>query len=110
MVVSFASVDSRNVGSRQEVVLSGRLDVSSVSSVRSVLHSAIDTGTGDLFVDLSGVEMIDATGLGVLVGAHRRAVLCGRRVVLRNVSGRVSRILRATRLNRILSVEPITGQ
>jgi anti-sigma B factor antagonist len=56
------------------------------------------------------VDLVDATGLGVLVGAHRRAVMRGRRVVLRNVSARVSRILRATRLNRILSVEPVTAK
>ena len=40
-----------------ELALTGRLDVSSVADVRAALHDAIDHGTGDLVVDLSGVEL-----------------------------------------------------
>ena len=55
------------------IALSGRLDVSAVSEVRTVLHGAIDAGSGDLVVDLSAVEVVDATGLGLLLGADHRA-------------------------------------
>ncbi|WP_345397603.1 STAS domain-containing protein [Nonomuraea salmonea] len=51
--------------------------------VRERLHEALDSGEGDLILDLSKLEMIDATGLGVLVGAHRRAISVRRRLVLR---------------------------
>jgi anti-anti-sigma factor len=89
-----------------ELVLSGQLDVRSAGDVREALHGAIEGGTGDLVVDVSGVDLIDATGLGVLLGAHRRAAQVGRRVVLRDASPRVARILRLTRLNRVFVVEP----
>ena len=46
------------------VALTGRLDVSSVADVRLALHAAVDDGTGDLFLDASAVESIDASGLG----------------------------------------------
>jgi len=94
-----------SIASGREVALSGRLDVHSVADVRTVLHAAIDAGDGDLVVDLSGVDLVDATGLGVLVGADRRAKLAGRRVVLRDVRPRLLRILRATRLHRVLTIE-----
>ena len=94
-----------SIASGREVALSGRLDVHSVSDVRAVLHAAIDAGDGDLVVDLSEVDLVDATGLGVLVGADRRAKLAGRRVVLRDVRPRLLRILRATRLHRVLTIE-----
>lgn len=84
------------------VTVSGRLDVSTVSDVRGVLHAAVDAGTGDLLLDLSGVDLVDATGLGVLVGTHRRAALAGRRLVLCDVPPRLSRLLRSTRLHRVL--------
>ena len=87
-----------------EVVLSGRLDVSTVHDVRLALHAAIDAGSGDLLVDMHGVEMLDATGLGMLVGAHRRAGRRGRRLVLGNVGPQLERLLRVSRLNRILVV------
>jgi anti-anti-sigma factor len=94
-----------NVASGYELAVSGRVDMHTASDVRDALHAAIDAGTGDLVVDVSGVDLIDMTGLGVLIGAHRRAVLANRRVVLRDASPRMLRILRMTRLHRVLTVE-----
>lgn len=94
-----------SVASGCEIALEGRLDVHSVGDVRQALHAAIDAGSGDLVVDVSGIELVDATGLGVLVGADRRAKLAGRRVVLRDAAPRLLRILRVTRLNRVLTME-----
>ncbi|MGN6578210.1 MAG: STAS domain-containing protein [Nocardioides sp.] len=88
-----------------QLVLAGRLDVHCVADVRSALHTAIDDGAGPLVVDLAGVEVADVTGLGVLVGAHRRAGRLGRTLVLRRVPPRLARLLTATRLHRILVVE-----
>ena len=93
------------VANEREVVLSGRLDVSCVAEVREALHEAIDLGNGDLVVDLAAVELVDATGLGVLLGADRRAKQAGRRIVLRDASAPVRRILRVTRLHRVLTLD-----
>jgi anti-sigma B factor antagonist len=87
------------------VVLGGRLDARHAAQARDALHGALAAGTGDLVVDLSAVELIDATGLGVLVGAHRRARLEGRDLVLRGIPPRVGRLLARTRLGRVLTVE-----
>jgi len=87
------------------VVLSGRLDVSTVHEARWAVHEAVDAGSGDLVVDLQDVELLDATGLGMLVGAHRRARRAGRRLVLRNLSPQLTRLLRVSRLDRVLLVE-----
>ena len=51
------------------------------------------------------METVDATGLGMLLGADRRAKLAGRRLVFRDAAPRVLRLLRATRLNRVLTLE-----
>jgi anti-sigma B factor antagonist len=85
--------------------LSGRLCAATVAEVRLALGDAVDTGVGDLIVDLAGVEMGDATGLGVLVGTHRRALREDRRLVLRDVPERIERLLTVTRLHRVLSVD-----
>ncbi|MBL1065353.1 STAS domain-containing protein [Streptomyces sp. 7-21] len=88
------------------VVVGGCLDVRSAADVRAVLHEAVDAGEGDLVLDLRGLDSWDATGLGVLMGAHRRAGRCGRRLVLRDVPPRMHRVLVATRLHRILTIAP----
>lgn len=87
------------------VALVGRLDVRGAAAARDALHEALARGAGRLVVDLSGVELLDATGLGVLVGAHRRARLDGRELVLRDAGPRVARLLSLTRLDRVITVE-----
>lgn len=87
------------------VVLAGRLDARGAAPARDALHAALAGGSGRLVVDLSGVELLDATGLGVLVGAHRRARLDGRELVLRDAPPRVARLLSVTRLDRVITVE-----
>ena len=72
-------------GDHAELVVGGRLDVRSAADARTVLHSAVDDGAGDLVLDLTELDSWDATGLGVIMGAHRRAGRCGRRLVLRDV-------------------------
>jgi anti-anti-sigma factor len=85
--------------------LRGQLSALSVGDVRAALCEAIDDGVDDVVVDMSGVELMDATGLGVLVGCHRRAERAGRRLVLQNVPDRIERLLLATRLHRVLCLD-----
>jgi anti-sigma B factor antagonist len=89
----------------QLVALTGRLDVLGAATAREALHGAVAVGAGELVVDLSGVELLDATGLGVLIGTHRRARLAGRRLVLRDAVPRVARLFMLTRVDRIIAVE-----
>lgn len=90
------------------IALRGRLSSTSVGDVRAALSDAIETGVDDVVIDMSGVELMDATGLGVLVGSHRRAERAGRRLVLQNVPERIERLLLATRLHRVLCVDRLT--
>ncbi len=89
-----------------ELALGGRLDVHTSPAARAALHSALDDGVGDLVVRVDRLEIWDAPGLGVLVGAQRRAVKNGRRVVLTGVAPREARLIKATRLHRVLTLDP----
>jgi anti-anti-sigma factor len=86
----------------QVVHLTGRLDVHAAADVRLALADAVAAGEGDLVIDLAFLDAVDATGLGVLVGAHRRAGRAGRTLVLRDVPAPVGRLLFLTRLDRVL--------
>lgn len=84
------------------LALLGRLDVHSAADVRLACAAAVSAGAGELVLDLSAVQTVDPTGLGVLVGAHRRAGRAGRTLVLRDVPPPVRRLLVRTRLDRVL--------
>ena len=88
------------------MAISGRIDGSTVTQLRDQLHTAVDGGIGAVVLDLSEVELVDAVGLAMLVGTHRRALRAGRQIVLRDTPARVTRLLVATGLDRVLRTEP----
>ena len=92
----------REVDRGRVLAVGGRLDVSAAADARLGIAAAVDDGDGDLVLDLVACEGVDATGLGVLVGAHRHAGRAGRTLVLRDAPPPVSRLLRRTRLDRVL--------
>jgi anti-sigma B factor antagonist len=86
--------------------LTGRLDARNASAVRATLHEAVDAGVGELLIEMGDLEIWDGTGLGVLVGAGRRAQRAGRRLVLTDVRPRELRLLRVARVTWTSSVRP----
>jgi anti-anti-sigma factor len=93
------------IGGSAELVLHGALDRRSVTEVRGALGAFLDRTTGDVVIDVAAVNLVDVTGLGVLASAHRRAEREGRRLVLRGCTGSLRRVLRLTRLVRVMHLE-----
>ncbi len=97
--------------------LTGRVDVTTVADLRSVLSRAVDASAALSAVpgatvrfDVAQLELVDAAGLGALVAAHRRAGRLGLAFVLVAVPEPLSRLLFISRLYRVISVErPGTG-
>ena len=98
-------MDVRHEPAERTLHLVGTLDVRSVAVAREALDAALRDGDGDLVLDVSGLDALDAAGLGVVVATHRKAVRRGRRLVLRGASPALLRTLAVTRLLRILNVE-----
>lgn len=109
ITVGGQSVRVAQIAVGQEVAVAGRLDVNTVAEIRLILHDNLDRGDGDLLVHLAEAEVHDATGLGLIVGVHDRARRMGRRLVLADVSPRLDRLLRASRLQRVLTRTPDHG-
>jgi len=59
-----------------------------------------------LVLDLSAVDRIDSTGLGVLVGARKRLRAGNGQLRLAAASGDVARVLHASGLDRVLPLYP----
>jgi anti-sigma B factor antagonist len=87
------------------ILVGPHLDVRSVSAVRAALTAAQEAASGDVILDMAGLEVIDAAGLGLLAAAHVRAERSGQRLILRNCSKELRRVLAVTRLNRVLHVD-----
>ena len=91
-------------GSAQVFALRGTMDIATSPTVRAALLEAADRGHHDIIVDLTQLEFLDSTGLGALIGAHKRAKEHGGRIRLVVQDGQILRLLRITGLLGVFAV------
>lgn len=84
--------------------LHGPIDVSRAMELRDLLGAQIDSASARVLVDLTDVSLIDSSGIGILVTAHRRADGQGARFGLAGAAGTVARVFEMTRTNKLLSL------
>jgi anti-sigma B factor antagonist len=84
------------------VLLPMAVVASTAADLRAQLHRVVDLAAGPIVLDLSAVERLDVVGLGVLMGAHRRAAARGRDLRVIRPSRRVAAVLHITGLERVL--------
>ena len=89
---------------RTVVEVSGEIDVYTAPKLREALLSLVDSGTYRLVVDMSGVEFLDSTGLGVLVGGLKRVRAHDGAIDLVVTQGRILRIFKITGLSKVFSI------
>jgi anti-sigma B factor antagonist len=94
---------SENRGAALLFKLRGSLDLATSPTVRAALSDAQKTKK-DVIVDLTQLEFLDSTGLGALIGAHRRAAEHGGSLRLIVREGPIFRLLTITGLIRVLAV------
>jgi anti-sigma B factor antagonist len=75
-----------------------------------LLHAGETHSAHQLVVDLAGVEAVDASGLGALVGLEKWARHTGMKVRLLNPSRYLRELLQLTRLERIFEIVPAAEQ
>ena len=63
------SLQTSEADRRAVVRVAGDVDIDTAPRLRTAVVELLDLGHRALVVDVSGVEFIDSTGLGVLVGA-----------------------------------------
>jgi anti-sigma B factor antagonist len=87
------------------VVVAGEIDLSTMPELRLTLANVITPPREEVVVDLAAVEFIDASGVGVLVGAAGEAARAGVKFRLHAPSPAVERVLNLAKLDDSLEVE-----
>jgi anti-sigma B factor antagonist len=85
--------------------LAGELDYSECSAFRMHIDRILQSSPPATIVDMSGIEYLDSSGLGLLLSLSREYTAQGRRLVL-VTNSTVDSILELTRLTGIFSVAP----
>lgn len=89
----------------------GELDIYTAPRLREALLGVVGRHRGSVVVDLTDLEFIDSTGLGVLVSAVKRVrAFDGASVVLSAPSPAVMRVLDVTGLTKVFRIERVPSR
>jgi anti-sigma B factor antagonist len=54
------------------IFISGEVDLYTASTLKEMIYELLDTGVSNIILDMTGLEFMDSSGLGVLVGTLKR--------------------------------------
>jgi anti-sigma B factor antagonist len=86
--------------------ITGDVDVYTAPELRQQVIHLVDNGTRHIVGDLRGVDFLDSTGLGVLVGSLKRLRVHQGSLKLVTSSGRILELFEVTGLSRVFEVRP----
>lgn len=91
---------------RTVVELTGELDLFTAPLLRDVLLGLSGDGKYFVAVEMSSLAFLDSSGLGVLIGAAKRANAGGGGLCLAGARDNVLKVLRITGLMRVIPAFP----
>ena len=106
MTVAFSSSRTMLRDGLGLVEVSGEVDIYTAPRFKDDLVAIVDEGAIDVVVDLSRVDFIDSTALGVLIGGIKRLHPLGGRLALVAATRPVTRVLDITGLAKVFAVHP----
>lgn len=94
------------IGNIPVLRLSGELDLNSVPEVRRSIRALIDEGLVNFIINLSDLDFIDSSGLGVLVGGLARVREKQGEIKIACSNRRILRVFEMTRLTQLFEIYP----
>ena len=98
------SLATRTVAEHTVLEVGGEVDVYTAPRLRERLVELVDAGARNVVVDLGGVEFLDSTGLGVLVGGLKRVRAHDGSLDLVCTQERILKIFRITGLTKVFGI------
>jgi anti-sigma B factor antagonist len=90
--------------------VTGEVDAYTAPQLREHVIKLIGDGTRHLVADLRGVEFLDSTGLGALVGSLKRLSELDGSLALVATAGKILTVFRVTGLVRVFALHPSVAE
>lgn len=97
-------IDVQRVDSHSIVDVNGEIDVYTAPKLREKLIELVSEGSYDVVVNLEGVDFLDSTGLGVLVGALKRVKAHDGSLSLVCTQDKILKIFKITGLTKVFPI------
>ena len=100
------TLTTREAGGRTVVAVGGEIDVYTAPKLRDTITDLVASGAYHLVIDMEGVEFLDSTGLGVLVGGLKKVRAHDGSLQLVCNQDRLLKIFRITGLAKVFTIHP----
>ena len=91
-------------GNISTVHLDGEIDMDVAEKAKEVIFPVIDSGK-EVHLNLSQVQYMDSSGISVLIESHQRALEKNTKVIIKDVSKSVLKVIMMAKLEQILNLE-----
>ena len=84
--------------------LDGEIDMDVTEKAKEVIFPHIDAGK-EVHLNLSNVQYMDSSGISVLIESHQKALEKNNKVIIKEVSKSVLKVIMMAKLEQILNLE-----
>ena len=99
--MSYKVTEEGNVAT---IHLDGEIDMDVTEKAKEVIFPVIDSGK-EVHLNLSQVQYMDSSGISVLIESHQRALEKNTKVIIKDVSKSVLKVIMMAKLEQILNLE-----
>lgn len=97
-------IQTQNIGKHVLVKLSGRLDITQSDEVESQLAKDVQSGEGDIIINLESISYISSSGIRIFVGMVRELNKQGRKLKLCAITPPVKKVFDVVELLDLFDV------
>ena len=99
--MSYKVTEENNIST---VHLDGEIDMDVTEKAKEVIFPHIDAGK-EVHLNLSKVQYMDSSGISVLIESHQKALEKNTKVIIKEVSKSVLKVIMMAKLEQILNLE-----
>ena len=92
------------IDTKRIVHLNGEIDMDVADKARQTILPLIEAGH-EVHLNLSKVDYMDSSGISVLIESHQKALEKGTKLVIKDVSKSVLKVIMMAKLEQILNLE-----
>ena len=85
------------------IFLDGEIDMDKTDEVKGAIFPVIDSGK-NVALNLSNVQYMDSSGISVLIESHQKALEKSTKVIIKDVSKSVLKVIMMAKLEQILNL------
>lgn len=98
-------IHTTNESEHTLINLEGELDAFTAPKLKEDLYALVSKKDNQVIVDLSAVNYMDSTGLGIFIGALKASKQYNSHIILRNPQERIQRLFSITGLTEVMEIQ-----